>query len=363
MKKGDLTGTPWLIGLFLIFPWTLNAAALPVPVRVAVVEKMTLQKQIILPGLIGTQKKSSLSSRVDAMAVAVNVEEGDTVKQDRLLIQLDDRLSRYDVNISRALLEEARAQLQESKRQSNELSKLAGSKFIANTAYQAAQAKVIINKAVVKRLQAELKRKQEVLARHRIRAPFEAVVSGKQVEVGQWVKVGDTVMTLVDIKHLRVSVNVPQRFYPLLGSGVKVSFNADALPDQHFTASLGKIIPVADEASHHFPVYIDFDNEFETLTPGMTVKVRLIPASGTGSRLESLSISRDALIKKPDGGVQVWRLKKIADGYQAFPVEVTTGRVLENQVEIVSGQLLPGDRVVTRGNEILKPGQSVRVVP
>ena len=81
------------------------------------------------------------------------------------------------------------------------------------------------------------------------------------------------------------------------------------------------------------------------------------------SQTESLLIPRDAIVKQPDNTQKVWVLKKLQEDYQVHPVTVTTGRVANNQVEIVSGQLQKGDQVVIRGNEILKPGQTVRVIP
>ena len=362
MQCNYLAGKILLMFLLLFYGFSAFAEQRSVPVRVAVVRQMPVQKQITLPGQISSQRISSLSSRVDAMVVAVRVEEGDKVKKGDVLIKLDDQLSRYDVSRSAAALEEARARLSESKRQRSEFSKLVDNKFIANSSFEAAESNVRISAAIVKRLQAEYRRNQELLSRHEIKAPFDGVVSEKRVEAGQWIKVGNSVLTLVDIYHLRVEVAVPQRFFSQLALTTKVLFVPDALlPQQQISASISQIIPVANETSHNFPVHIKFDNDSNQLTSGMTVRVRLMPESV--SQTESLLIPRDAIVKQPDNKQQVWVLKKLQEGYQVHPVTVTTGRVANNQVEIVSGQLQKGDQVVIRGNEILKPGQTVRVIP
>ncbi|WP_305907798.1 efflux RND transporter periplasmic adaptor subunit [Methylomarinum sp. Ch1-1] len=350
----------FLIGLPLS-PLLSSAAEQGVPVRVAPVERMSRGQQLSLPGEITTQRISQISSRVDAMVVEVKVEEGSYVEQGDVLIRLDDQLTRFDLERSIAALEEARAQLQESKRQRGEFSRLIGDKFIAKTSYEAAQSKVRISAAVVKRLQAERQRFQELLNRHVIKAPFSGVISEKLVEVGQWVKVGNSVLTLVDNHHLRVEVDVPQRYFSRLSTDTDVVIVPDALPAQKLTTKVSHIIPVANATSHYFPVHIDIDSESLTLAPGMTVRVKLL--SGPDRQKPVLLVPRDALIKQPDQSDSVWLIKKQQDQLQAQAVEVTVGQVFDNLVEIVAGQIADGDRVVIRGNEILKPGQVVRIIP
>lgn len=339
----------------------LYAAETAVPVRIAKVKAKTLQPQFMLPGQVTTQRMSQLSSQVDAMVIAVDVEEGDSVESGEVLIRLDDELIRLDLQRSAAAVEEAKARLQESKRQRAEFSRLVGEKFIANTAFEASESQVRINSAVVKRLEVEKRRYQALLERHVIRAPFAGVISEKLVEAGQWVKVDKPVLTLVDNRNLRVEVDVPQRYYPRLNLEALVEIIPDPLPGQTLAAQVSHIIPVANATSHYFPLHVDISNEVLPLTPGMSVKVKLRPAGD--QRQTVLLLPRDALVKRPDDSDSVWVVKQQGDGLRAERVDVTTGQVIDDQIEIVSGRLEDGDRVVVRGNEILKPKQLVRLIP
>lgn len=349
-----------LILLFNVLP--LQAGDKAVPVKVAPVLRAPLQQQLSLPGEVVSQRISLLSSQVDGMVWEVSVEEGQHVEKGELLLRLDDDLARFELQRAIAALQEAEAQWRESKRQRGEFSKLVGKSFIANTSYESAEAKVRINAAAVKRAQAEKERYQALLARHEIKAPFSGVISEKNVEAGQWVKVGDGILTLVDDGNLRVEAWTPQRYFPLLSRETEVEIQPDdVLPAKTVTARLSHIIPVANADSHYFPVHIDLSRQQLNLTPGMSVRVKL-KLTGAGSQ-SALLVPRDALIKKADNADSVWVLEQKPQGLYVQEVPVTVGQISNNQVEIIAPSLTEDDRVVVRGNEILKPGQAVRVIP
>lgn len=340
----------------------LHAADNATPVKVAEVRRAPLQQSIVLPGEVVSQRVSLLSSQVDGMVKEVKAKEGQAVERGKPLIRLDDDLARSDLHRAAAALEEAEAQWSESKRQRGEFSKLVGKKFIANTSYEAAEAQVKINAAAVKRMQAEQERFKGLLNRHVIKAPFSGVISEKNVEAGQWVKVGNGMLTLVDNRNLRVEVRMPQRYFPLINLNTDVEIAPDDLQGaEAITAKVSRIVPVANPDSHNFPVHIDLSNQSAQLTPGMSVRVTLKIAGDAASR--SIWVPRDALIKNTDNADSVWVLSGRSGEATVKQVSVTPGQASNNRVEIVSGRLQEGDRVVVRGNEILKPGQRVNVIP
>lgn len=72
-------------------------------------------------------------------------------------------------------------------------------------------------------------------------------------------------------------------------------------------------------------------------------------------------LPRDAIIRKADGTASVWVVDD-RDGVQrAMPINVQTGRSYRDNIEIVAGNLKAGDRVVVRGNEILREGEIVLI--
>lgn len=72
-------------------------------------------------------------------------------------------------------------------------------------------------------------------------------------------------------------------------------------------------------------------------------------------------VSRDALLRYPDGRVTVWVVEGDGDGASVTERQVKTGVVFDGRIEIEG--LAAGTRVVTAGNEALQEGQAVRVLP
>ena len=211
----------------------------------------------------------------------------------------------YDVKRSAASLAEAEAELRESIRQRDEFSKLIEKKYMAITAFEGAVSNVRIKSAIVKRIEANHKRNIELLKRHKIKAPFGGVISKKLIETGQWLKVGDTVLELVDINHLRVEVLAPQRYYSRLQQGVPVTIFPDTLPGKEIKATISHKIPVANATAHTFPIHIEIENNDRLVTPGMTTRVVFQVSSGK-TKQSVLLVPRDAIVKNNTQWDSVW---------------------------------------------------------
>ncbi len=330
------------------------------PVRVAMVKQAPIGEEITLTGTITTQRLSNLSSRVDALVTKILVKAGDFVNQGDTLVRLDNALARYDVMRSVAALAEAKAEWQESIRKRDELSTLIEKNYMAKTSYEAASSDVNIKQAVVKRLQANHKRDVELLNQHVIKAPYDGIISNKTIEIGQWIKVGNSVMELVDIKNLRAEVPVPQQYYSRLKKGTATIIHLDALPGQVIKANITYKIPIANNTAHSFPVHIEIENINKQFTPGMTCRV-VFQVSTEDDGKTVLLVPRDAIVKQVNKTDKVWVVQKQKDISRVYPVEVKTGRIFKKNFEVLEGELKPGMELVIRGNEILKPGQQISI--
>jgi multidrug efflux pump subunit AcrA (membrane-fusion protein) len=75
-----------------------------------------------------------------------------------------------------------------------------------------------------------------------------------------------------------------------------------------------------------------------------------------------LNVPRDALVRLEDGAYRIWRIRGSGDAttVESLPVEVR--RFTGGLAVIAPGAVAPGDQVVIRGNEALRPDQAVRIV-
>jgi RND family efflux transporter MFP subunit len=330
------------------------------PVVVGRAEMRPMLEQLPLTGSVSARRTSHLSPRVDGLVTELLVDDGDFVEKDQVLVKLDPVLSEVQLARSSAALQEARARLADARRRRDESAELASDKLVASTVYDSAVAEVEINEASVKRLEAEFRQQEELLDRHSIRAPFDGVVGRKEVEIGQWVQRGAAVMDVFESSVLRIEVPVPQIHFNRVTAGTPAIVRFDSNPGDAVDASVKIKIPLSNPAARTFPVRIEIDNADGIWAPGMSARITLLLSNGNESPV--MQVHRDALTTTPDGTNIVWIVDGNPETVMATPVEVRTGRALGEMVEVVGGDLPEGARVIIRGNERLRPGQSIRII-
>ena len=330
------------------------------PVSVATVRQGLAPLQAPLAGTVTAFKRASLATREQGYIEAVLVDEGDRVKQGDPLLSLDRELSDIALRRVTAELDEARARLRESRRQRAEAARLRAQNHIAETALAALAAEVEVNLAVVARLGAELARQQAINRRQTLYAPFAGVISRKMAEAGQWADTRAAVFELTALDPLRIEAQAPQSYFNRIAVGAPVTIRYDALPGREFSAAVTAKVPVSDPGTRAFPLMIRVDNGAGLITPGMSARV-FITLSGPDQGAALLAPG-DAILLKPDGGRTLWRVETTALGETVAPVAVEIGNTRLGQVEITAGAVNAGDRVVVKGNELLRPGQRVRII-
>ena len=158
---------------------------------------------------------------------------------------------------------------------------------------------------------------------------------------------------------LRVNVPVPQFYFNDVQLGTPVRLTFDAYPGRDFLAEVTMKVPMSNVSTRTFPVKIDLDNSERLLAPGMSARV-IFQLNDAASEL-SLLLPQDAVVRKPDGSESIWVLQPEGGSLTARQVQVRTGRSYRENIEITAGEVQAGDRVVVRGNEILRPGQRVEI--
>ncbi|MFK8112558.1 MAG: efflux RND transporter periplasmic adaptor subunit [Rubripirellula sp.] len=215
-------------------------------------------------------------------------------------------------------------------------------------------AQAAANVAVQEQIVAGLK---DRLVKYTIKSPFKGYVATEFTEAGAWVRQGDPVADVVEIDPVEVEVFVPEASIRFVKLGALCNVQVEAFPDQSFAGKVDQIIPMADSRSRTFPVRILVDNppkdSVHALLPGMLARVEM----PTGTSQTRMLVPKDALKLN---GSSTTLLK--AEGDKAAIVPVRTGPAMGSWISVeslVPGGLKVGDEVVTRGNERLRPGQSI----
>jgi RND family efflux transporter MFP subunit len=214
-----------------------------------------------------------------------------------------------------------------------------------NAAVAVAQSNVAAQQALLKVLDQE-KAYQSVIA------PFDGVITQRNVDIGSLVQAGSTFMfTLMQSDVIRTQVYVPQDAAFGVSPGIEATVQVPEIPDRTFTGKVTRLADALAPGTRTLLTEIDVPNPDGVLKPGMYCTVELrIPRE-----TPSLIVPADAVVFN-SGGVQV---AVVSNGVAHFH-DVTIARDLGTQVEIRDG-IKPGDQVILRPMVNLADGAKVQV--
>jgi membrane fusion protein, multidrug efflux system len=347
--------------------WT-DAQTVPT-VRIVRPEHGPAEQELVLPGNVAAFNTGSLFARASGYITAWHKDIGAHVTKDEVLAtisapDLDQQLeqARGQLVQLQAAVQQAQANAELGKATDQRTSQLVvqgwqskqqGDNDRLNAASQAAALSVA--KANVVAQQAAVKRLEELTAFEEIKAPFDGVVTARNVDIGDLVNAGGNtgraLFQVADVHRMRIYVQVPQAFLAELAPGVKATLH---LPGQKetFEAQLVSTSNAVTETSRTSLVELQADNLDNKLWPGAFAEVHFhIPADPN-----SLTVSLTALIFGAKG-MQVAAL----DGDDKVVLKpVAVGRNFGTKVQIESGLSL-SDRLVDSPLESIQTGDKVNV--
>jgi membrane fusion protein, multidrug efflux system len=347
--------------------WT-DEQAIPT-VRLVQAEPGPSEQSLLLPGNLSAFNSSSLFARASGYVTAWHSDIGARVKKDDVLVTI----SAPDLDQQ---LEEAKAQLVQLQANVEQAQANADLGQVTNgrTARLVAQgwstleqgdtdrltaasrnAALAVAKANVKAQEAAVNRLQKLTGFEEIKAPFDGVVTARNVNIGDLLNAGGTtgraLYQVADIHRMRIFVNVPQAFLGDLKPGVKATLH---LPGQQetFEAELVSTSNALEETSRTALIELQANNPDGKLWPGAFTEVQFhIP-----SNPNTLRISSTALIFGVDG----MRVAAVDANNKVVLKSVRLGRDLGNHVEIQSGLSLT-DRLIDNPQESIEAGTIVRI--
>jgi RND family efflux transporter MFP subunit len=202
--------------------------------------------------------------------------------------------------------------------------------------------------------EANLARLDKVQAYRQVKAPFDGVVTLRNVDVGALVNAGSTLLfRIAQISSLRTYVNVPQSNAGEVRAGQQARLSVSNLPGRRFAGTVERTANALDPASRTLLVEVRVPNPDGALLPGMYARVEL-----AGSRApEALRIPSDALIVRGEGT----EVAVLRDGRTVHLQKVEVGRDYGDALEVIGG-LREGDIVVSNPGDVVREGLQVQPV-
>ncbi|MBF0265743.1 MAG: efflux RND transporter periplasmic adaptor subunit [Gammaproteobacteria bacterium] len=327
-------------------------------VTTTTVDVRKLSKTIPLSASTEAFRETELSSKVAGIVKEVYVTEGQYLNKGDAILLLDDEIARLDIASARARLEETKIKHKDALRLKKEYQSLAAKKAISPTQLSSSIANVEITNAAIAREKTLLNREQAILNRHQLTSPFSGKVIKQNIEVGQWVKVDDSVIKLASFDKVKLRAFVPQRYYQEINLNAKARIVFDAFQSFTHYAAPKTLIAYANQQSRSFPLILELNNQEKKIAPGMSAKVYL---ELLGPEVNMPVIPRDAVIVKADNQRIVWKVITQKNKTIVSPVNISIGRQIDEWVEVSGNSLSAGDKIVLLGNERLRPGQEVQL--
>lgn len=344
------------IAMGLLLAATGAGAQSAAPVTVSTSERAPVIKVVPLTGTVNATRITDLSPTVAGQVEEITLDVGDSVQAGDPILRMDRALARLALESARAATEQGREELDDARRRLRDAQRLAEQRGIAQTEVLSLQSEVRRDTAAVRRLEAEQQRHAERLRRHEITAPFDGVVSERHAEVGEWISPGEPVLRLVATDRLLVDFRVPQQYFPDVSVDQAMTVTLQALPGRDLSGHIQAVVPVSDPSARTFLVRVTLDDRTIPMTPGMSAggKLRLTQTE------DGVVISRDALLRYPDGRTTVWVIDRGGETTTVDERNVEIGLTFDGRVQVVDG-LAAGTPVVVEGNESLQPGQRVEI--
>lgn len=345
---------------------TQTAVAQPGPASVVVdfVDSREIAETTRVIGRLVASVESEVAARTEGVIDDVMVEVGDTVRAGQEIVRLDPALHEIERRARAAAVVEAEAgatvataQLRLAEQALARSENLRGSTAFNQSVFEDLEQRVAETMALrarafasVEAARADLARADYNLQRTRIYAPFDGVVVEKRAQPGQYINVGAAVGTLLDLAGLEIEADVPSDLIAGLTPGATVELSFEA--GETATATMRAIVPRAALSTRTRPVRFTLDLESvdaARLAVGEAATL-FVPAGPTRT---VVTAPKDALVHSGTG----WIVFVVEDG-TVHPRPIAIGGPAQDRVEVRSG-LAPGDMVVIRGNERLRPGQAV----
>lgn len=302
-------------------------------VEVAKVELKSMESSISTVGNLLANNSIVLKPEIAGKIEKIAFKEGEKIEKGKILIELDQTTTEANILDAKAKLKLAE----------QNLSRLTAVKE-GSSAQQVDTAKANFLQA-----QANLTVAQAQQGKMVLKAPFSGYVGLSDVAVGQYVTVGQSLVTLVDAQELKLEFSLPERFALKLALQQEISFKIEGL-EQVFKGYIYAINPEVDNTTHSISMRARVDNQAGLLKPGLFARVNI-----DFDNAQYLVVPEQAVFAQ-NGKLFVYKVVN----EKAVTTEVKLGRRIPGFVEIIEG-LSNSDTVIVAGQLKLRDGQGIEI--
>jgi RND family efflux transporter MFP subunit len=340
-------------------------------VKIEVVKRSSPENRLTLPGTALADQQTPLYARINGYLKSFAFDIGDSVKKGQLVAEIDspevDQQLRQAVatqGVAKAALVQAQANQELARVASERWAALVKERAVSQQeadekrlTLAAREADVEASRAMIKAQEANVKRLEELQSFKQILAPFDGVITARNVEIGTLVSEGSgaaarELFRMVQLQNLRFHVPVPEGFVPSIHIGLEATLTFDAHPGKTFAGKVSRTSNAVDVASRTMLVEVRVPNPAGVLLPGMYAQVTFALRQAS----PALLMPSNALLVRPEGTLAAVVGKDKTVHYKKIQV----GRDYGTRIEVISG-LEENDQVMVNPTTMIREGEKVEV--
>jgi len=332
-----------------------KAASIP-SVNVIHPVSSVLSSGLALPGNTQAYVDTPIYARTSGYLKSWHFDIGAHVRKGQLMAVIETPELDEQLQVAQADLKSSEANLNLANTTSARYQNLLTTNSVSKQETDVAVSDAAAKKAAVDASTAAVRRLQQLQSFEKIYAPFDGIVTARNIDIGGLIQAGENVTPkelfhLAAIQKIRVFVSVPEAYSTSIKAGGKASLTLDEYPDREFEGTIARNSNAIDPATRTLNVEVDVDNPKGELLPGAYVFVHFkVPV-----RTSNLMIPSNTLLFRAQG----LQVGVVRDGRVQL-VPVTISKDLGANVEVAAG-LTANDAVVLDPSDSLASGQEVQV--
>ncbi len=290
-----------------------------------------------LPASLIANESVDITSVVSEKIEKILFQEGKFVKKDQLLVELTDSEEQAKLRQISAELEEAELNYERAKKL---ISK-------GNISQSILDNRIMIKKKLTAQMD-EIKAQIEDL---KIKAPFDGLTSVRNFSEGSFIKPGDVITNLYDIKKLKVQAYVPENFVDKVKENTEFTITSNLIDDLKVNGNISIIDPLIDSNTRTFKIIGVVDNKKKDIKPGMMINLKLLFSKRNAILLRENSVFNQ------DNLSYVYLVDK---QNKILKKQIEVGSKFNGMIEVLNG-IKQNDLVVYEGINKIRDGSSVKV--
>lgn len=321
-----------------------------VPVITGVAESRRVVYTLNQVGTLEASQEVTLRSEVEGAVEEILFTQGEEAEKGKVLVRLRTEKTEAELRRLEARIDQLRVRLQNRKSTLERYRPLVEQDLVSRLQFDDLETEIKEIESEIAQTFAMLAREEDRLADAAIRAPFHGTLGARNFSVGDYLQVGDPVVSLVDMDSLEISFQVPEKFKEKIRIGQSAVVTVDAYPDRRFQGAIFFISPQTDLQTRSFRVKARLDNEERLLNPGMFARVELITDVHENAR----TVPWESVIQTEEGA----HIYTVRDGV-ARKVPIVLGKVTSEWAEALEADLAPGTPVILEGKYAVQDGMKV----